>query len=98
MKENDLLGGIAFLFILLTLLIILGACTTQKKAVKYFDNHGFQAAKYCAGAFPVISDTVFKPGKPIHKIDTTYLPGNSVPCPPGGKETVYIPCPPAQVI
>lgn len=42
------------------LLILLVSCTTERKAVKYFDRHQDVAGNYCTGKFPVlpIVDTV----------------------------------------
>lgn len=42
------------------LLILLFSCTTERKAVKYFDKHQETAGNYCSGKFPVfpIVDTI----------------------------------------
>lgn len=87
------------------LLLILSSCTTERKAVKYMDNHGFQAAKYCAKAFPVRDSIIYQKGEAIIKSDTTYLEGDSIPCPvltnydktKKGKP-VYVHCPPSKII
>lgn len=79
----------------LGMMFLLFGCTTQHKAAKYFDSHGFQAAQYCATVFPVKSDSVYLPGSIIRTSDTTYLPGDSIPCPqqkPGSPPAV-VHCP-----
>lgn len=40
-------------FIIWVFWVTLFGCTTQKKAVKYFDNHNTEAASYCSDRFPV---------------------------------------------
>lgn len=88
--------------IIIWLALIVTSCTTQKKATGYFNNHSLQAAEYCANAFPVRDSIIYKPGQIVHKLDTQYLPGDSVPCPPtpGQLETklVYVKCPPIKII
>jgi hypothetical protein len=101
--KNDNLGcslilGVALLVLFLGFLLT--GCTTQRKAVKYFDNHGFAAAQYCAGAYPVKDSTVYLHGQTtvVHHTDT--IPGDSIPC-PVEKGTlnqgtpVYVHCPPS---
>jgi hypothetical protein len=71
--------------ILIALLIVAGlfpACTTQKKqqgkALQYFQNHPGELAEFYASKFPV----TYTEGKDtVIRVDTTYLPGDSVPCP-----------------
>lgn len=67
-KEENILLIVAILIAIL-LLCMFSACTTQRKATKYFDNHGFQAAKYCATSFPVKDS--------VGVGDTTYNPANN---------------------
>lgn len=81
----------------LLIILALASCTTQRKATKYFDQHGFQAAQYCAAAFPVRDSTIFIPGqiKVIHHTDT--IPGDSIPCPEQlpGQPPAVVHCPPS---
>lgn len=74
---------------------------TQKKAETWFNDHGFESAKYCQESFPCIIDTVLK-GVPVHHYDTTYLQMDSIQCPPGNdnqnKIPVYVKCPPTKII
>jgi hypothetical protein len=76
---------------------ILTGCTTEKKAVRYMNAHGFQAAEYCAAAFPVKDSTVYLPGQTtvIHHTDT--VPGEVIPCPAQkpGEPTAAVHCPPS---
>lgn len=78
----------------------LTSCVTGKKATRYFNSHGFQAAQYCASAFPVKSDSIYIPGIPITRSDTTYLPGDSIPCPEHlpGEPPAVVHCPPSPHI
>lgn len=78
------------------------SCTTQRKAVKYMNDHAFAAANYCAEAFPVKESVIYK--KSV-KTDTLLVQGN----PAIIRDTIVqdgvtkiiektIPCPPVQVI
>lgn len=88
--------------IIIWIALIVTSCATQKKATGYFNNHSLQAAEYCANAFPVRDSIIYNPGQIVHKLDTQYLPGDSVPCPPavGQVETklIYVKCPPTKII
>lgn len=59
------------LVVIWLVMCLLSSCTTERKVVRYFDNHGFAAAKYCADNFPV--DTFYTAGKVNYKIDTFTL-------------------------
>src|SRR5690606_11120755 len=58
---------------------LLFGCTTQKKAVNYFNSHPNIAAEYCGDKFP--PKTEYKEGKTIVKSDTIYKEGKTLPCP-----------------
>lgn len=92
MKKREIFFAAA---VVLLLGFLLCGCMTQKKAIRYMSSHGYVAAQYCAAAFPIKSDSIFLPGKVIHTSDTTWLPGDSVQCPPGepGKAGPKLPCP-----
>lgn len=76
---------------------LLAGCTTEKKAVRYMNAHGFQAAEYCAGAYPVKDSTIYLPGETtiVHHTDT--VPGEVIPCPEQqpGQPPISIICPPS---
>lgn len=104
MKKDNLFGEAIYIDILIAFLIILiaflSSCTTQRKATKYFNQHGFEAAKYCAAAFPIRDSTIYIPGETVVKSDTVTIEGDSVPCPilPGQIDTFFVKCPPSQII
>ncbi len=50
------------------ILIFLYSCTTQKKAINYFNNNEDVASTYCANKYPVQTDTMV-----IVQTDTTLL-------------------------
>lgn len=83
----------------------LTSCQTQKKVTRYLNENNSFAAEYCGLAFPVRDSIIYKPGRVISKSDTTYLPGDSIPCPElpnydkskNGKP-VYVHCPPNKRI
>lgn len=99
-KEFNLANYVCVGAAVLLLMFFLFGCTTERKATRYFNEHGYKAAQYCAAAFPVKTDSVFLPGKPIIKSDTTFLPGDSIPCPPQkpGAAPPVVHCPPSLVI
>ena len=76
---------------------LLTGCTTEKKAVRYMNTHGFQAAEYCAGAFPIRDSTIYLPGQTriVHHTDT--IPGEVIPCPDQkpGQPPASVSCPPS---
>lgn len=51
MKIKKLLSVSAIMWV--ATLMILSSCTTQKKAIRWFNEHETEAAKYCAVKFPV---------------------------------------------
>lgn len=86
--------------LLIILAIFLAGCMTPKKVTRYLNNHGFEAAQYCAISFPVRDSTIYVPGEKIIRTDTSYVPGDSIPCPaiePGQPPTKVM-CPPAQIV
>lgn len=85
-------------YIIVLSVFFTSACMTEQKAVNYLQGSG-RLPVICATKYPLILDPV-KPGKLVFipGLDTVYIPGISVPCPPGGKDTVYLKCPPLKVI
>lgn len=82
----------------LVLGFLLTGCTTQRKVVKYMNAHGYEAASYCALAFPVKDSTIYLPGKTVvtHHVDT--IPGEVIPCPDhfvDANKKIYVHCPPS---
>ena len=78
---------------------LLTGCTTEKKVVRYMDAHGFQAAEYCAGAFPVKDSTIYLPGQTTVVRHTDTIPGETIQCPPQlpGEAAATVKCPPSIV-
>ena len=79
----------------------LTSCQTQKKVTRYLNENNSFAAEYCGLAFPVRDSIIYKPGQVISRSDTTYLPGDSLPCPhhiADVNKKVYVHCPPNQLI
>lgn len=82
---------------LLAVSLLLGSCTTSKKAKKYAYSHKDELAEWCADCFPVKESevtpgkTIFLPGKTIITSDTVKV---QVDCPDGTKAD----CPPRQII
>ena len=82
----------------ISLLLLVGSCTTQKKAEKYFAKHPEKLAEKCANTFPVkdsivvkdsISfDTLYLQQEPTILKDSFYLKGDTIirvvtkECPP----------------
>lgn len=97
MKTKEIL--IAALVVLFLGFLLTG-CTTESKAVKYMNSHAFDAARYCATAFPVKDSIIYKPGQTIIRSDTTVLPGDSIPCPDQepGQPPAVVHCPPSRII
>lgn len=88
----------------------LTSCQTQKKVTRYLNENNRFAANYCGLAFPVRDSIIYKPGQTITKSDTSYLPGDSIPCPvvdnyvktdyvkTKKEKTMYVHCPPNRLI
>src|SRR5690242_1830355 len=84
---KKLLLGAFFLFLFAWFIMGLAGCTTQRKAVRYFNKHGFEAAGYCAQAFPITDsvthsttvkyDTITTPGGMVIVKDTTICPASN---------------------
>lgn len=74
-------------------------CTMQRQAVKYMNNHAFQAAQYCAGAFPVKDSIIYKEGQTKVISHTDTIAGQQINCPPavvnGKEKIVTVKCPPS---
>lgn len=73
----------------------------QRNAEAFYATHPEKLAWQCAVKFP--PDTIFKPGTVSIRSDTTFLPGDSVPCPPvmnaaGETVSVKVKCPDSKVI
>lgn len=83
--------------LLLITAVLLSSCMTQKKqqriATAYMHSHPVELATLCNIHFK--PQTIFKEGKPIHTSDTTYLPGEEIPCPEGAS---HVQCPPQKTI
>lgn len=79
-------------------MLFLSSCMTQKRAVRYFQDHAFAAASYCSTAFPIKDSTVYLPGRQVVLPgDTILIPGQTVPCPPPpAKQVVH--CPDSRLI
>ena len=77
--------------------ILLGSCTTSKKAKKYAYSHKDELAEWCAECFPVKESeitpgkTIFIPGDTLITTDTVKV---QVDCPDGTKAD----CPPAKIV
>lgn len=75
------------------------SCMTTKKATDYLKKNN-SLAGICANEYPPKIE--YKSGQVITKSDTTYLPGDSIPCPPtiNGKDTIRIKvkCPDQKII
>lgn len=73
------------------------SCTTERKAIKYFDKHQLVAADYCASKYPVIPTYIKGKDSIIEK--TVEVKGDSIPCPPNEKgEVVKVKCPDAKLV
>lgn len=69
---------------------------TTEKATNYLLNNQ-KLGEVCATNFPPKIE--YKEGEPVTKLDTTYLPGDSIPCPPDSTgNIVYIPTNPKLII
>lgn len=87
-----------------TIVFLFCGCLTDAKLKKhadmYYGAHPDEFAKNCANSFPVIA----RPGKDSLRIDTAYLSGDSVPCPPATKDSSghfqpgKVKCPDAKTI
>lgn len=88
-------------YLTILMLLSLWACkpseqVQRKRANDFFNAHPAEIANRCAEQFP----PKVTPGKVITKSDTTYLPGQVLPCDtvrlPG--EVKYVRCPPEKII
>lgn len=85
------------LLIIIAISLLLGSCTTSKKAKRYAYNHKDELAEWCADCFPVKESEVIK-GDTIRDtlfnevIDTLYK--IEVDCPDG--TTIIADCPPSK--
>lgn len=94
---------IALGFLLCALALVLPGCMTSAKFTKYGLSHPKEAAQFCADEYPA-KDSIIK-GKSDTVTRTEYKPGVQLPCPPakvntvtGKTETIYVDCPPGEVI
>lgn len=96
MKKIKRGGAVA---LLIALLLVQYGCMTTQKATDYLKKNN-ALAEICANEYPPKIE--YKAGEIITKSDTTYLPGDSVPCPPAinGKDTirVKVKCPDQKII
>jgi hypothetical protein len=79
----------------LLMIMLLSACITDQKALNHLQKHN-QLAPICSALYP--PDIRFVPGRIITKTDTQYIPGQVIPCPPGGTDTLWMRCPPTKII
>lgn len=87
--------------LIVAVLISASSCYTQKQARRQVDkierNYPDVLAGWCADAFE--PDIRYRPGEVIVKTDTTYLPGDSVDCPPNGAgQIVKVKCPDNRIV
>lgn len=87
--------------LLLLSVVLLTSCLTQKKklriAKEVMNDNRVELAKLCTTHFQPRVE--YKEGKVIHTSDTTYLPGDSVPCHPNSKgDIIHVKCPDKPVI
>lgn len=86
----------------LLVLLFMSSCVTQKKAVRYFQDHAFTAASYCASAFPVRDSIVRMQGHEIYLPgDTVIIPGKTIRCPvvtPPPVSPSVVHCPDSRLI
>jgi len=66
--------AVILLIIAAYIAVMFAACMTPKKATDYLKEKNL-LADTCAANYPVISDTIYKPGELT--IETTYLPGDT---------------------
>jgi hypothetical protein len=92
-------------FSILLLIILFASCNTLKKQKRTAENYYLirpqELAKNCAEKYPPI--VTIKPGEITVKSDTTYIKGDSIPCPPvvnaeGEKVYVKVKCPDSKII
>lgn len=84
---------------LICMAVLLGvsSCTTTNKVYSWLDKNKVKAAQYCALEFPVRE--VIKEGETVVKVDTQYIAGDTVECPPDSLgNSVKIPCPETKVV
>ena len=100
---EEILAMIGWIIAVMFFLSVLASCTTERKAVNYFNKHPELSAKFCGDAYPVKSE--YKPGETIIKRDTVIVSSDSVLCPPAGEKganseskPVYVKCPPNKTI
>lgn len=83
--------------LILSLMVILFSCTTQRKADKFYRKNPILLAQKCAETFPVIPKYI--KGKDSIIYDTTTVTGDSIPCPPQtGAKVVKVKCPDQKTI
>ena len=74
-------------------------CTPTKKIERHYNEyrttHREQFAGDCAESFPTVE--TFKPGVPETKVDTVFVPGPTVDCPPGAKTVKCPDCPKERI-
>lgn len=79
--------------------LLLCSCMTEQKATDYLVSRN-KLAGICNKVYPAKS--IYLPGTAITVRDTSFLPGDSVPCPPTttGKETIikWVKCPDQIII
>lgn len=86
-KKGIKLPGVVTTCLLIGFLLC--GCMTQRKAVRYMQDHAFAAASYCASAFPVRDSVAYVPGKRVLLPgDTILIPGRVIPCPQTGSVTI----------
>lgn len=87
--------------ILTALLISAGLIScglSHKIATRWMDKHPDTVAVRCALDFPCVPGEIISRDT-IHKTDTAYLPGDSIPCPAtDSSRPVYVHCPPQLTI
>jgi hypothetical protein len=67
-------------------------------ATKWMNSHPDTVATRCAKDFPCVPEEIIF-SDTVHTIDTSYLPGDSIPCPANDSgKTVYVKCLPRLVI
>lgn len=80
-RSSKLFGAIwvAISLLAIAFVIAIAGCTTQHKAVKYFDKHVILATEYCSSKYPCVDSVhqlvTYLQGEPIYTTDSfvTYI-------------------------